>query len=150
MPSRPVKPAPAGPGHYRLEEQVGHVLRRAHQRATAIFQSEIGDPHITPTQFAAMVKLGDRGELSQNHLGRLTAMDPATIQGVIQRLRARGLIVARADPLDKRRTLLRLSAGGEEAIEALIARGHQVSAAILEPLSPEEQARFLALLTRLT
>ena len=90
---------------YLLEDQVGHLLRRAHQRHTSIFQANIGDQQLTPLQFAALMKLADVGEASQNHLGRLTAMDAATMQGVIKRLIARDLIARRPD-LDDRRRLL--------------------------------------------
>lgn len=135
---------------YRLEEQIGHLLRRAHQRATAIFQATIGDPQVTPTQYAALVKLRDEGEASQNHLGRLTAMDPATIQGVIRRLVDRGLVAARADPNDKRRSLLRLTAEGGALVDTLIVNGPTVSQKTLDPLDPAEQAAFLDLLKRLT
>ena len=58
------KAGPASGAGYRLEAQVGHLLRRAHQRASATFAKHIGDPQITPTQFAALVKLADEGELS--------------------------------------------------------------------------------------
>ena len=135
---------------YRLEDQVGHLLRRAHQRATAIFQATIGDKRITPTQYAALVKLHDEGELSQNLLGRLTAMDPATIQGVTRRLKARRLVAVRPDPNDRRRSLLRLSEPGIGLIEALIPNGPAVSAATLDPLSPADRKTFLALLKRIT
>ncbi len=135
---------------YVLEEQVGHLLRRAHQRATAVFLERIGDAQITPTQFAALVKLRDEGEVGQNHLGRLTAMDPATIQGVIRRLKARRLILMRADPNDGRRTLLRLSAAGTRLVQELIPNGFEVSEAILAPLSSKERYSILDLLKRLT
>ena len=135
---------------YRLEDQVGHLLRRAHQRATAIFLARIQDTQITPTQFAALAKLADVGELSQNHLGRLTAMDPATIQGVTRRLKARGLITRRADPEDGRRTLLRLSSKGARLAKSTIPQGFDVSGDILKPLSRIEQRQFLRLLKRLT
>jgi MarR family transcriptional regulator, lower aerobic nicotinate degradation pathway regulator len=134
---------------YRLEESVGHLFRRAHQRGCAIFQAQIGDEQITTTQFAAMVKLRDLGELSQNHLGRLTAMDPATTQGVMRRLLDRKLIGARSDPNDRRRTLLSLSADGAVLIEQLVARAPAIAAAILEPLDAAERATFIALLKRL-
>jgi len=138
---------PAAP--YRLEEQVGHLLRRAHQRATSIFQTNIGDEQITPTQYAALVKLMDEGELSQNHLGRLTAMDPATTQGVTRRLLDRELIVARADPDDKRRTLLSLSPKGRELVDRLVKNGPVITDETLKPLSEAERKAFLALLARL-
>lgn len=135
---------------YRLEEQVGHLLRRANQRHLAIFQELIGDPQITATQFAAMVKLRDETELSQNHLGRLTAMDPATIQGVIRRLMDRNLIISRSDPGDKRRTLLRLTDEGEALIDRLVANGTRITATTLAPLNEQERETFLSLLVRLT
>ncbi len=135
---------------YLLEEQAGHLLRRAHQRATALFTSDMGNGHqITPTQWAALVKLGDKGALSQNHLGRLTAMDPATIQGVIRRLARRGLIERFPDAADRRRTVLRLTHAGEALVSALLAKGHRVSAAILAPLQPSERKQLLDLLKRL-
>jgi DNA-binding MarR family transcriptional regulator len=139
----------AGEG-YVLEAQVGHLLRRAHQRATAIFMAELGDAFdLTPTQYAVLVKLHDGGEQSQNRLGRLTAMDPATAQGVIRRLEERRLVERAADAGDRRRTLLRLTGEGAALVRAAMARGAQVSAATLAPLTPAEQARFLALLRKL-
>ena len=77
---------------YVLERQVGFVMRRAVQRHIAIFSSLI--PELTPTQFAALAKLCELGQASQNELGRLTSMDAATIKGVVDRLRARDLISA--------------------------------------------------------
>ena len=62
---------------YVLEDQIGYLLRRAHQRASAIFQ-EIMTEGLTPPQFAALVKIRDFGTVSQNRLGRSVAMDPAT------------------------------------------------------------------------
>lgn len=76
---------------YRLEDQVGFVLRRAHQRASGIFAEVMGRYDVTPTQFAALAKLADVAPVSQNELGRLTAMDPATIFGVVSRLVKRGM-----------------------------------------------------------
>jgi DNA-binding MarR family transcriptional regulator len=136
--------------HYVIEDQIGHLLRRAHQRATAIFLAELGEKfQITPTQYAALVKLHDLGEQSQNQLGRLTAMDPATIQGVIKRLQERSLIERAGDPGDKRRMTLRLSVAGAELVAAMIPFGLRVSAVTLEPLAAEERKVLLALLRRL-
>lgn len=136
-------------GAYVLEEQIGHLLRRAHQRATALFQDGMAELGLTPTQYAALVKIGEVGEVSQNHLGRLTAMDPATSQGVIKRLEAHGLIGLRPDPADRRRTLLSLSEAGRALIDPAIARGRAITRATLAPLDDEERTRFLALLKKL-
>ncbi len=135
---------------YRLAEQVGHLLRRAHQRHTAIFQEGIGDTQLTPTQFAALVKINDLGQVSQNELGRLTAMDPATIQGVIQRLEARKLILRESDAQDRRRAILSLTPAGQTLIADAIVRAKAITEATLAPLSAEEREQFLALLKKLT
>ncbi|WP_169542788.1 MarR family winged helix-turn-helix transcriptional regulator [Sneathiella aquimaris] len=134
---------------YRVEAQIGHLLRRAHQRASSIFQSHFGDVQLTPTQFAALAKLKDEKELSQNHLGRLTAMDPATIQGVTRRLIDRGLVQTRADDNDKRRMLLRLTEEGERLTDSLFDTAALVTRKTLASLNDEEQRKILELLSKL-
>ncbi len=134
---------------YRLEDQVGHVLRRAHQRHTAIFQDGMDELQLTPTQFAALAKISDVGDVSQNQLGRLTAMDPATIQGVIQRLEARKLIGRQPDPKDRRCTLLNLTVEGRALLADAVARARRITEATLAPLPPAERQTFLALLRKL-
>ena len=137
-------------GAYVLEEQAGHLLRRVHQRHSAIFQAMIGDDQLTPLQFAALMKLADVGETSQNLLGRLTAMDAATMQGVIKRLSARGLIKRRPDKVDRRRLLLRLSKRGETLVGDLSHRGAAITNQTLDPLTISERKTFLKLLKRLS
>lgn len=140
------KPEASG---YVLADQVGHLLRRAHQRATQIFLETFDEAGLTPTQWAALAKLAEVSSASQNALGRLTAMDPATIQGVIRRLEARGLTEREPDPDDRRRTRLRLSADGVVLVRRLTGTGFAVSDKTLAPLDETERARFLELLRKL-
>lgn len=132
-----------------LDDQAGHLLRRAHQRASAIFLSVLGEHQITPTQFFAMARLHEKGQLSQNKLGRYAAMDPATIQGVIRRLHERGMIERIPDSTDRRRMVLSLSPLGRETVEALLAGAKQVDEEILSPLSADERRQFFDLLTKI-
>lgn len=134
---------------YELEAQIGHLLRRAHQRATSLFLASMQEHQLTPTQWAALVKLHEQGALSQNHLGRLTAMDPATIQGVIRRLVTRDLICRAEDLNDRRRAVLRLTESGTALVDQLFTTAAGISRETLSPLSPSEQAVFLKLLQRL-
>ena len=97
---------------YVLESQVGHLLRRANQRHTALFARRFMAFDLTPLQFAVLMKLREAGPLSQNLLGRQTAMDPNTVQGVILRLLRRRLIDRSSSPEDKRRKVLALTAEG--------------------------------------
>ena len=133
---------------YRLEDQVGYLLRRANQRHAAIFFDGLGQK-LTPMQFAVLIKIGDEGEVSQNLLGRLAAMDPATVQGVVRRLRERELIDARPDPEDRRRSLWRLSDTGKALIQETLSDAEAITERTLGPLDSKERATFLRLLRKL-
>ena len=134
---------------YRLEEQIGFKLRKVHQQASEVFARVMAGYDVTPTQFAALTKLCDEGAVSQNALGRLTAMDPATMSGVVNRLKKRGLLAQSANPQDGRAMLLNLTEEGQRLTLEMRARGALVSADTLKPLKAQEKKRLLALLDRL-
>ncbi len=144
-------PAPGGAGaepvEYRLDDQVGFLLRRAQQRHLSIFAREI--PELTPTQFAAMAKAFELGQASQAELGRATAMDAATIKGVIDRLEARGLLATAPCGDDRRRVLVRLTDEGARLFDGLAARAKAITVATLAPLAPGERSTLLRLLRKL-
>jgi DNA-binding MarR family transcriptional regulator len=133
---------------YRLEQQVGFILRQASQRHASIFAARIPE-QLTATQFSTLVRLQEVGPCSQNKLGRLTAMDGATIKGVTDRLIQRGFVEATLDPEDGRRRVLALTPGGLDAVARAIPAGLEITAETLEPLSGEEREQFLKLLKKL-
>ncbi|HEX5997850.1 MAG TPA: MarR family transcriptional regulator [Hyphomicrobiaceae bacterium] len=139
----------SNPASYRLEAQVGFVLRRAHQNATKVFNTVMGEFGMTPTQFAALAKLDDVGRVSQNELGRLTAMDPATIWRVANRLIKDGLVAQSPDPNDARLVMLELTEGGRAATLRMKAVAAEVSRETLAPFTEDEARQLLALLRRL-
>lgn len=118
---------------YRLDDQIGFILRQANQRYAALFANGIGNG-LTPTQWAALVRLGETGPCPQNQLGRLTAMDAATIKGVVERLDKRGLIQRSADPDDGRRLLVSLSPAGRAELEAGLAAARRSTGRPWPPL----------------
>ena len=133
---------------YVLDEQVGFLLRKAHQRHTAIFARRMG-ADFTPTQFAALVRVAEAGAISQNELGRQTAMDAATIKGVIDRLAERGLVRSRPDPDDRRRVVIELTATGQAQAADAVATAREITRETLEPLTADEKRALIPLLRRL-
>jgi MarR family transcriptional regulator, lower aerobic nicotinate degradation pathway regulator len=133
---------------YVLEEQIGFILRQVSQRHSTIFAERIG-ADLTPTQWTALFKLLETGPCSQNQLGRITAMDVATIKGVIDRLTARGLTETSADPEDGRRLLVSLTKAGQAAAERALPSAIEISELTLEPLTPKERETLLLLLSKL-
>ncbi len=132
---------------YALDEQIGYVLRRVTQRHLMIFARAI--PEVTTTQFAVLARLAELGPQSQNRLGRETAMDAATIKGVVDRLARLGLLATSADPSDRRRLTVALTTAGEALFRARATNAMEVSRATLAPLTEAEAATLLALLARL-
>ena len=142
---RSVKPAKPS---YVLDEQIGFILRQVSQRHAAIFARDIGID-LTPTQWAALAKLQETGPCSQNLLGRLTAMDVATIKGVIDRLTARGLTETSPDPEDGRRLLVSLTRAGQQLAEKAAPNALAVSRETLAPLDAREREALVELLNKL-
>jgi MarR family transcriptional regulator, lower aerobic nicotinate degradation pathway regulator len=134
---------------YVLEDQVGFLLRCAHQRGSEIFGAVMQRFAVTPTQFAALAKLDDLASVSQNQLGRLTRMDPATISGVVGRLIARGFVRQSPDARDARLVLLALTPAGRVAILEMKAAAADVSRRTLEPLKPAEAEALLRALAKI-
>ena len=113
-----------------------------------IFARDIGI-NLTSAQWAAVSKLAETGPCSQNQLGRLTAMDVATIKGVIDRLTARGLTETSPDPEDGRRLLVSLTRAGQLMAEKAAPNALAITRETLGPLDAKERETLLALLSKL-
>jgi DNA-binding MarR family transcriptional regulator len=118
------------------------------QRHLSIFSAAI--PEVTTTQFAVLARLAETGPLSQNQLGRETAMDAATIKGVVDRLVKLDLVTTSADPSDRRRLTVSLTEAGQKLFQSKVATALAISADTLSPLTDEEADHLKALLLRLT
>ena len=134
---------------YAVGSQVGFLLRKAQQRHVSIFTGHIGED-LTPMQFAVLAKLREQGPCSQNSLGRRTAMDVATIKGVVARLEERNLVGKLASNEDRRKLLIDLTTEGRAVVKRAVPRAIGISAMTLAPLSREEQAVFMRLLAKLS
>ena len=133
-------------GTYRLEDQVGFLLRRAYQRASANLVDRIGIYDLTAPQFATLVRLYERGKISQNLLGRLVVMEPANIRDVVQRLKRRHLVVTEPDPDDGRQILVCLTPPGRSLIRKLMPVEIECTAKTLDPLTQAERKLLYDLL----
>jgi len=133
---------------YILEEQVGFLLRQVNQRHAVIFAEIINDS-LTPTQFAVLAKLKELQVCSQNELGRLTAMDAATVKGVVERLKGRSLVRTVPDKNDRRRLSVELTKKGEKVAAEAVSRGNSISDETLGALTASERKSLLRLLNKL-
>lgn len=133
---------------YVLDDQPGFLLRVAWRTHTSIFTSKMIES-LTPPQFSTLAKLREVGPCSQNHLGRLIHFDSATITGVINRLRTRGLIESYTDPLDSRRLAIDLTDEGRRIADRAIATIKEISGETFAPLSTAERRTLAELLKKI-
>jgi len=136
------------PADYRVDRQIGFFLRQANQRHVSIFSGTMGD-RLTTTQWAALVKLKEIQPSSQNQLGRETAMDAATIKGVVDRLVGRGLVLTAPDPSDGRRLVLSLTDDGLAMIDKNLPLAVATSEQTLAPLTEGERMMLIELLSKI-
>lgn len=133
---------------YVLDDQIGYLMRLATQRHTAIFQEAMAEG-LTPTQFSVLMRLGEVGPCSQNQLGRLAALDVATVKGVVDRLAGKGLVAAAPDPSDGRLRIVSLTEAGEALLPSLRTCGHRITEDTLSPLTARERETMLRILRKL-
>lgn len=137
------------PKSFDFQHAPGHLIRRAHQVSVALFMEETAGFDVTPVQFAILNALvGTPGE-DQVTLAARVAFDAATFGSVIGRLEAKGWVRREADPEDRRRKRLWITAEGESAAQAMRRAVTRTQARILEPLDAAEREQFLALLGKL-
>src|SRR3990167_7139059 len=137
------------PKSYDFQHAPGHLIRRAHQVAVAIFMEETGDFDTTPVQFAILNALIDDPGEDQVTLAGKVAFDAATFGSVIGRLESKGWVRREPDAGDRRRKLLWVTPGGEQAALRMKRAVAKAQGRILGPLEAAERRQLVHLLGKL-
>ena len=135
---------------YQFSSQVGHLLRRAYQRHSALFQQFIPDSKLTVAQFVVMCALNDDGPASIASLVKATVIDQATIRGVVDRLKNRDLITLEADPSDRRKVMVTLTPSGAQLVTEMQPFAQAITEETFGPLNEAERVALLYLLRKMT
>ena len=133
----------------RHEGMAGHLLRRCHQIAVAIFLDECEAYELTPLQFAVLESLGSSGPQDQVTLGGAVALDRTTISLVIRKLEQRELVRREKSAQDMRAKIVTITATGRELTDAALRAVQSAQQRIVAPLDDAETGQLLQLLTKL-
>lgn len=136
--------------HYDVTQQIGHLLRKAYQRHLAIFHDILAESELTSAQFVTLCTLRDRGPSSQVDLVRATAVDQATIRGVVDRLKARNLIALTRDLSDGRKVVIALTKAGADLLEEAIPHARTISEETVKDLNPAERVALDFMLRKIS
>lgn len=107
-------------------------------------------PHgVTRGQLPVLLRLWEAEGPTQAELAEGLEVEQPTMANTLKRMERDGLIERVADPEDRRRTRVHLTARGRELEAVLTASAREVNAAALAGLYEGERERFLALARRI-
>lgn len=130
---------PAWMRHSGDELHLFREIMRSHQAVTHAFTRAVGMPgsRLVLLRLLATSEPAEPGVLQ---IARCLGVDPAAITRQVQEMEAGGLVARRADPLDRRRSLVRLTDAGRESFGRLHERAHAFERDLTASLSPEDLA----------
>lgn len=128
-------------------KQPGHLARRLHQLAVALFMQEVGELKVTPVQYAALHAVASEPGLDQKTLSARIGYDTSTLAGVIDRLETRGLVTRSVSPIDRRLRLINPTPAGLDLLAAVIPGMLNTQQRLLAPLDKAERREFVRLLS---
>ncbi len=133
----------------RFERMPGHLLRRCHQIAVAIFLDECERFDLTPLQFAVLDSLMHDGAQDQVTLGGAAALDRTTISLVIRKLEERRLVHREKSTHDQRAKIVSITAAGKYLVNEARQAVASAQQRIVAPLDDTETDQLLRLLEKL-
>src|SRR6185312_1619941 len=127
----------------RLERSPLHLLHRAGQCASEMFQIELGGDDLTPRQYAILLTVAQNEGLSQTQLVELTGIDRSTLADVVRRMLKKGLLQRRRTRDDARAYSVKLTDEGTKVLKSHDPRARRVDERILSSLPAPQRDRFL-------
>ena len=101
---------------------------------------------VTPAQAAILFLLREKDGQSMSELSHVLSMDNSTVTGLVDRLQKSGLVTRRANPDDRRISLIRITPQGVEEIKKARPVITRVNEQIKAGLSDQEINTFKGIL----
>jgi DNA-binding MarR family transcriptional regulator len=127
----------------------GHLLRRCHQIAVAIFLDECQAYDLTPLQYVALLAVAGHGALDKAAIGGVAALDRTTVAVVVRNLEARGFVSTRPSEQDRRATLVEVTDKGRALLKSVRPEVASAQERTVAPLTPTERAELMRLLRKI-
>lgn len=127
----------------------GHLLRRCHQIAVAIFLDECQAYDLTPLQYVTLTALATHGPLDKAAIGAVSALDRTTVAVVVKNLESRGFVVTRPSEQDRRAKLIEVTAKGQELLPMVKTEVQNAQDRTVAPLTRSERAELMRLLKKI-
>jgi len=128
---------------YEVVDAILHAARRIRTSAdTALRQSGLS------LSSYKLMRVLEHSDQSMREVSDALQVSPRTVTDMIDSLEARGLVVRRPHPADRRVTLLHLTEDGQRHLETAKALADQSHGAAISGLSAQDQRTLTGLLDR--
>ncbi|MFC7217552.1 MarR family winged helix-turn-helix transcriptional regulator [Streptomyces polyrhachis] len=133
----------------RLTAKTSWLLKELAVQAGRLSHEAFGAAGAKPYWYPLLAALAEFGPSSQAELGRRCRIDRSDVVAAVNALVADGCVERTADPVDRRRNVITLTASGRERLGVLDERLAAVQRELLAPLDTSERTQLTDLLWRL-
>ena len=141
----PVLNSPASMGH-----RLAMLLREAYLVMHRQSDAALAGDGVTADQFVVLSVLAEEDRVTQQALVRLASSDPNTMRAMLVLMEKRGLLNRHRHPEDGRARSVVLTAKGRKIHARLWARSRGVRKQLERLFSPDESARLIEFLGRIS
>lgn len=134
---------------FSVDECIFFKLAKASQAGARFWSGRVSGMGITAVQAMVMNFLGQEDKVTATDLGRRTALDSATLTGIIDRLETAGLVVRKRHPEDRRAIRVCLTDSGRKIAGELFVMAIEANREFLAGLNANEQKTLHKLLGKI-
>jgi DNA-binding MarR family transcriptional regulator len=105
---------------------------------------------VTLPQFRLLLAAGPLGRAPSSRLAEAAGVPASSVTRLADRLAAHGLLARGTDPRSRSIVTIEITDAGRELVERVVARRHELLAAVLARMAPPERAAVAAAAARFT
>lgn len=120
-----------------------HMLHRAVQAVTEIYQAEMAGHDLTARQYAVLVALAHEDGLSQSELVDATGIDRSTMADIVRRMLKKGIIQRKRDKDDARAYEVRITDEGARLFKTVSPIVQRIEDKLLSVLKGKKVDEFV-------
>ncbi|MDF2936343.1 MAG: transcriptional regulator [Paenibacillaceae bacterium] len=131
---------------FRLDESLGFILNKTNTRLKNQLFQRFKEDDITPEQWSVLTCLWEQEGISPKELADLIFKDKPNTNRILEKLQAKGLILRKLHPTDRRAYQIYLTERGWAIKDKLIAKVTQLQDEVtagMEQAKVEEMKRLL-------
>lgn len=121
-----------------------HMLHRAVQAVTEIYQAEMAGHDLTARQYAVLVALVHSDGMSQSELVDATGIDRSTMADIVRRMLKKGIVQRKRDKDDARAYEVRVTEDGIQLFKDVAPIIQKIEGKLLSALKGKRVDEFVA------